>query len=70
MLALSSKWAPVLRSQPETGMSYQIASVILVDGRRYDRVAIVGGIIASVDGSSAVPFAEAEIQEIKVDHGK
>ena len=31
MLALSNKWAPILVSQPETGMSYQIASVSLKD---------------------------------------
>jgi hypothetical protein len=70
MLALSEKWAPILRSQPETGMGYQIASVFLMDGRRFDYVTIVGGYITKVGASSAIPFNEAEIGRIVVDHGK
>jgi hypothetical protein len=40
MLQLSDKWGPKLVSQPETGMSYQVASIILKDGTRYDQVLI------------------------------
>ncbi|HVC55134.1 MAG TPA: hypothetical protein VND95_04220 [Stellaceae bacterium] len=69
MLVLSDKWAPVLVSQPETGMGYQLASVIL-DGRRYDSVTIVGGYITAVKGVAEIPFAEKEIREILVGHGK
>lgn len=42
MLALTDKWAPILTSQPETGMNYQIASVFLRDGRRFNDVTISG----------------------------
>jgi len=42
MLALDKKWAKVLISRPETGMGYQIVSVRLKDGRRFERVMIVG----------------------------
>jgi hypothetical protein len=70
MLALSNKWIPVLLSQPETGMSYQVASVILTDGRRFDKVVIVGGYITKVGDSSVVPFKEGEIADIVVNHGK
>jgi hypothetical protein len=70
MLALSKKWAPILTSQPETGMGYQVASVMLADGRRYNGVTIVGGYITSVKGSADIPFAENEIREILVNHEK
>ncbi len=70
MLELSKKWAPVLLAQPETGMSYRIVSVLLRDGRRFDRVTIVGGTIAEVNGKKEIPFSEAEIADIKVTHGK
>ena len=45
MLVLSNKWAPILISQPETGMSFQIASIFLKNGSRFDRVVITGGYI-------------------------
>ena len=32
MLKLSDKWGPRLRSQPETGMGYQVCIVTLKDG--------------------------------------
>jgi len=70
MLSLSNKWAPVLVAQPETGMSYQIASVVLRDGRRFDHTMIVGGIITEIAGSTEIPFTEDEIVEIRVTHGK
>ncbi|MGH7239687.1 MAG: hypothetical protein ACREHG_06430 [Candidatus Saccharimonadales bacterium] len=68
MLKLSDKWIPVLTSQPETGMGYQIASVILRDGRKYHRVMIVGGYITRVVDSDDIPFRDEEIQEIIVTH--
>lgn len=70
MLRLSSKWADFFRSQPETGMGYVIATVVLKDGRRYPRVAITGGIIDSIEGYSSIPFVEAEIAEFVVTHDK
>jgi hypothetical protein len=70
MLNLSDKWAPVLRDQPETGMGYQVATVILRDGRQFRRVMIVGGIITEIDGKKDIPFADDQIADIRVTHGK
>jgi len=70
MMALSDKWAPLLVTQTETGMGYQVASVILEDGRQFDRVTIVGGYITKVDKFTHIPFAETEISGILVNHGK
>jgi hypothetical protein len=65
-LALSDKWAPVLLKQPETGMGYQIASIFLKDGRRFDRVTIVGGYVTKVGESLEIPFQEEDIENIIV----
>lgn len=70
MLRLSSKWAEFFQSQPETGMGYVIATVILKDGRKYQRATIIGGVVSSLDGSPAIPFAEDEISEFVVTHDK
>jgi len=69
MLKLSDKWAPLLISQPETGMGYQITSVTLRDGRQFDDVVIVGGYVTRVGESTEVPFSDDEIEDIRVTHG-
>jgi hypothetical protein len=66
MLELSEKWAPVLAGQPETGMGYQIASVVLRDGKRFDQVMIVGGFITQVGDNKEIPFREEQIVDIRV----
>ena len=68
MIHLGDQWARDLISQPESGMGYQIVTVLLRDGRRFEKVAIVGGTIASVDGYSDVPFDESDIEKILVTH--
>jgi hypothetical protein len=69
-LELSGKWVPVLLGQPETGMGYQTATVILRDGKRFPKTTIVGGIITEVAGYQEIPFEEDEIDEIVVTHEK
>lgn len=70
MLELSDKWAPILAAQPETGMGYQIATVLLRDGTQIDEAMIVGGIVTEVAGNHDIPFAEDQILDIRVTHGK
>jgi hypothetical protein len=43
MIQLSAKWAKGLVTQPETGMGYWIVTVFPIDGRQFERVAVVGG---------------------------
>ena len=67
MLHLSDKWGAVLLSQPESGMDYQIVSVFLRDGRRFDNVAVIGAtLIKEVNGKSEIPFTEEDIVDIRV----
>jgi hypothetical protein len=70
MITLSATWAKVLTSQPETGMGYQIASVHLKDGRRFEKAMIVGGQITSIKGDPSIPFSESDIEQIVVTHDK
>jgi hypothetical protein len=66
MLPLSDKWAALLRSKPEAGMGYQVASVKLRDGRKFDKAVIVGGCLTQVAGLRDIPFAESDIVDIVV----
>ena len=70
MITLSSKWATELASKPETGMGYQVVSVVLKDGKRFDQVAVVEGRITEIRGRTDVPFAEDDIAEIVLTHDK
>jgi hypothetical protein len=44
-------------------MGYTIVSVILKNGRRFDRVCVVVGTITKVGESSSIPFVESDIAE-------
>jgi hypothetical protein len=66
MLQLSDKWGPRLVQQPETGMGYQIATVILRDGRRFKDALIQHGVITRIKGLTVIPFKEPEIVDIVV----
>jgi hypothetical protein len=68
MLYLSKKWADVLTRERETGMGYQVVSIFLADGRRYDGVTVVDGMVSKVAGSTSIPFVEDDIARIVVTH--
>ena len=70
MISLSEKWASELAGKPETGMGYQVVSVILQDGRRFDQAAVVEGVLAEIRGLQRIPFTEDQIAEIIVTHEK
>jgi hypothetical protein len=70
MITLSQKWLKELASKPETGMGYQVVSIVLKDGKRFDQVAVVEGRITEIRGRKDVPFAEDDISEIILTHDK
>jgi len=51
-IALSKHWAPYLSSLPETGMGYQVVSVFLTDGHKFDQVVVDSGYITRVPWKS------------------
>lgn len=65
---LSERWAPALLSQPETGMGYQVVTVVLKDGRRVENVTVSGGVISDLPPEIGCTFAESDIENILVTH--
>ena len=59
-----------MASKPETGTGYQVVTVILKDGKKFDQVAVVEGQIADIRGRKDIPFTEEEIAEIILTHDK
>lgn len=70
MIGLSQKWISELASQPETGMGYQVVSIILKDSARFDQAVVVEGRITEIRGRTDIPFTEDQIAQIIVTHDK
>jgi hypothetical protein len=70
MITLSKKWATELASKPETGMGYQVVSIVLKDGRKFDQVAVVEGRITEMRGRKDIPFTEEQIAQMILTHDK
>jgi hypothetical protein len=70
MLKLSRKWIEHLRSQPETGMGYQVVAVTLNDGRVFPQAVVDSGYLARIRGLKQIPFTDDAIAEINVTHEK
>jgi hypothetical protein len=70
LLRLPAFWAPTLMGQPETGMSYQVVTLRLNDGRILDRVVVSNGMIdlSTCEAFAASPFSVKEIIAIEVTH--
>ena len=69
---LPDSWGPVLTALPETGMSYQVATLTLKDGRTFERVVIVGGIIdlSKCPDFQDLPFGPDDVAGIEVTHDR
>jgi hypothetical protein len=48
---LPKKWLEIIEKSPEAGMGYQIANVVLKDGKTYERVMIIEGRIIEINGN-------------------
>ena len=70
MIVLTGKWAAELASKPETGMGYQVVTVVLKDGKRFDQVVVVQGQVSGIRGCKDIPFGEEDIGEIILTHDK
>jgi hypothetical protein len=65
-----TKWAAELSTKPETGMGYQVVSIILKDGTTFDQVVVVEGRITQIRGRNDVPFVEDQIAQVVLTHDK
>ena len=57
-----------LRRAEETGIGYQIVSVELRDGRRFDQVVVSERCIIQVRGYAEIPFASEDVVSVKINH--
>ncbi len=70
MIRLADKWLKELAAEPETGMGYQVVSVVLADGRRFNQAVVVEGRITEIRGLAGIPFEESQIENVVVTHDK
>lgn len=66
MRELPKKWSDYLQGKPESGMGYQIVTVTLRDGLKFEVAITDSHIIGPVRGYTGVPFAPEEIVDIEV----
>lgn len=58
-----------LKTQPETGMGYQIVTAFLNDGAILERVQILDASnITLVNGSTEIPFNASDIERVELTH--
>lgn len=50
------------------GVGYQIVSMELKDGRRFDQAVVGKGCIVQVRGYNEIPFSPAEVAWVSVNH--
>ena len=55
-----------LKGNPETGIGYQIVSVIIKDGRCFDQAIASEGCIIQVPGYEDVPLTPDELSKVRV----
>lgn len=68
LVTIPKEWADYLRRQRDTGLGYQVVSVNLKDGRRFDQVVASEGCVIEVRGYSDVPFKQEEVASVQVNH--
>lgn len=57
-----------LKQAEETGIGYQVISVELRDGRRFDQVLASEGCIIEVRGHKEIPFEPNDVASVQVNH--
>lgn len=70
MFSLSQTWIEYLRSQPETGMGYQVVTIKIKQGETFPQVVVDSGHVARIRGLREIPFTGEDIEEITVTHDK
>lgn len=57
-----------LKQASETGIGYQVVSVELKDGRRFEQVATSEGCIIEVRGFKEIPFTPEDVASVNLNH--
>ena len=68
---LPQKFINELISQPETGMGYQIATIVLNDAKQYHQAVILEShLLTNIKGLENIPFSSDDIFQIILTHKK
>ena len=68
LVPIPSSLVDHLKRAGETGIGYQVVSVELQDGRRFDQVVTSEGHIIEVRGYKEIPFSAEEVASVNVNH--
>jgi hypothetical protein len=70
LVPIPSGFVDHLKRAGETGIGYQVVSVELRDGRRFDQVVTSEGCIIEVRGFKEIPFTPDEVAAVDVNHNR
>lgn len=68
LVPIPPRTASGLKREKETGPGYQIVSVVLKDGTRFEQVVASEGCIIAVRGFAEIPFEFNEVVTVEVNH--
>jgi hypothetical protein len=68
LVPIPSSLVDHLKRAGETGIGYQVVSVELQNGRKFDQVVTSEGHIIEVRGYKEIPFSAEEVASVSVNH--
>ena len=68
LVPIPREHAEGLKRHGETGPGYQVVSVILRNGKRFDQVVASEGCVIHVRGHREIPFAPDDVASVAVNH--
>jgi hypothetical protein len=68
IVAIPSSFIEHLKRAGETGIGYQVVSVELRDGRKFDQVVTSECCVIEVRGYKEIPFSAEEVASVSVNH--
>jgi len=68
LVPVPNGFVDLLKGAKETGIGYQVVSVILKDGRSFDQVVASECCIIEVRGYKEIPFAAEDVVSVSVNH--
>ena len=68
LVPIPSRFVDHLKQAGETGIGYQVVSVVLKDGRSFDQVVASECCIIEVRGHEEIPFAPDDVESVSVNH--
>jgi hypothetical protein len=68
IVPIPSSFVDHLKRAGETGIGYQVVSVELRDGRKFDQVVASEGCVIEVRGFKEIPFTPEEVASVNVNH--